>query len=88
LLNKYDKASDNKKDIIKKDIEKLTVEFLDKKIAKKKEKIAKLQSIVNEYESHKGKIIDDNVGYLTSDKGIKKINKIKAKIDKHNEKKK
>jgi hypothetical protein len=88
LLNKYEKAADNKKDAIKKDIQKDVAYFLDKKIEKKKEKIAKLQSLVNEYTAERNKVIDDKVEYLISDKGRKKIHKQKAKIDKHNEKKK
>ncbi|MCA6085812.1 hypothetical protein [Candidatus Endomicrobiellum agilis] len=88
LLTKYEKAADDKKDAIKKDIEKNVVELLAKKIEKKKEKIAKLQKFVSDYETKKDEIVHDKVDYLTSDKGRKKIHKQKAKIDKHNEKKK
>jgi hypothetical protein len=84
LLTKYEKAADNKKDGLKRDIQKLVADFLDKKIEKKKAKIVKLQSLINEYTSEREKVINDKVEYLTSDKGSKKIHKKKAKIEKHN----
>ncbi|MDR2436613.1 MAG: hypothetical protein LBD17_00865 [Endomicrobium sp.] len=84
LLTKYEKAADNKKDDIKRDIQKVVADFLDKKIEKEKAKIAKLQSLINEYTAEREKVINDKVEYLTSDKGSKKIHKKKAKIEKHN----
>jgi hypothetical protein len=81
LLTKYEKAAKDKKDDIKKDIKKAVAKFIDKKIAMKKEKIATLQSKINEYEADKNKIIDTRVDFITSDKGREKIHKKKAHLD-------
>jgi hypothetical protein len=81
LLTKYEKTAENKKDAIKKDIKKAVSEFIDKKIAIKKEKIAELQVKINKYEADKNKIIDTRVDFVTSDKGRDKIHKKKAHLD-------
>jgi hypothetical protein len=81
LLTKYEKIADTKKDSIKKDIRKLVADFFDTKIAAKKEKIAKLQAKISEYESDKNKVIDAKVDFVTSDDGREKIHKKKAYFD-------
>jgi hypothetical protein len=81
LLTKYEKAAGAKRDFIKRDIKKLVAGFLDKKIAAKKEKIARLQAMINEYEADKNKVIDAKVDFVTSDRGLEKIHKKKAHLD-------
>ncbi|MDR1474715.1 MAG: hypothetical protein LBS38_03400 [Endomicrobium sp.] len=81
LLTKYEKIADSKKDSIKKDIRKLIADFLDKKIAAKKEKITKMQAEISEYEANKNKAIDVKVDFVTSDEGREKIHKQKAHFD-------
>ncbi|MDR0398431.1 MAG: hypothetical protein LBH33_01335 [Endomicrobium sp.] len=88
FLTKYEKAADNKKDAIKKDIRKIVADFLDKKIAMKKEKISKLQAKISEYEADKDKAIDSKVNFVTSDEGRKKIHEKKAHFDKKKAEKK
>jgi hypothetical protein len=82
LLTKYEKAADNKKDAVKKDVRKLVTDFLDKEIAMKKDKIAKLQARISEYEVDKNKFIDKKVDFLTSEEGQAKIHKKKECCDK------
>jgi hypothetical protein len=86
LLTKYEKAADNKKDPIKKDIYKVIESSLDKEMEKKKEKIAKLQESISKYEGKRAEGIEGQVDFLTSDKGRQKIHKKKAEIDKQNKK--
>jgi hypothetical protein len=88
FLTKYEKAADNKKDAIKKDIRKIVADFLDKKIAMKKEKVSKLQAKISDYEADKGKAIDRKVDFVTSDEGRKKIHEKKAHFDKKKAEKK
>ncbi|MDR1245267.1 MAG: hypothetical protein LBJ98_04775 [Endomicrobium sp.] len=90
LLTKYEKAADNNKDVIniKKDIRKIVADFLDKKIAMKKEKISKLQAKISKYEEDKDKAIDSKVDFVTSEEGRKKIHEKKAHFDKKKAEKK
>jgi hypothetical protein len=88
FLTKYEKAAYNKKDVIKKDIRKIVADFLDKKIAMKKEKISKLQAKISEYEADKDEVINSKVDFVISDEGRKKIHEKKAHVDKKKAEKK
>jgi BMFP domain-containing protein YqiC len=89
LIEKYSAAIDSKKDSVKKDIRKLVDSHLAKEIdckktviAKKQEKIDKLQKELAAIEADRKKYIDDKTEYFVSDEGRDKIHKKKKSFDK------
>lgn len=76
LVEKYNKASDKKKEDVKKEIKALMSKETDKEIAFKKEKLAKMQERINAMETDKDSYLDKKVERVLSPEGQEKIKKM------------